>query len=130
MGQQINCHSHTQQKPLFSHTDSSEPQLWSNLPAPLVLRKQGQAKVAPKVWGLKYGQWAEAGTVLSSPSTLKDSALLWVALRCPFPSRIWGILSGLGTASPAGFVEGALQEVRVRWSRAQAREGVVAMMVP
>lgn len=25
-GQQINCHGYTQQKPLFGHTDSSEPE--------------------------------------------------------------------------------------------------------
>lgn len=63
-----------------------------------------------------------------SSLTQKDGAFPLVALRCPSPSRIWGILSGHSIVSPAGFVEGPLLEVVMRRSRAQAGEGVVAMM--
>lgn len=38
-GQQIHCHSHTQQKPLFSHTKHSEPQPWSHPLAPLSIQE-------------------------------------------------------------------------------------------
>lgn len=44
-GQQINCHNHTQQKLLFSHTDSSEPELQDHLMAPLVAGNMSRLKL-------------------------------------------------------------------------------------
>lgn len=68
--QQINCRSHTQQKPLFSRVDSPEPQPGREpSPGPTGNGRPGRAGAAPR------GQWAEAGTVLGSPLTQKDSAL-------------------------------------------------------
>lgn len=113
-GQQINCHSHTQQKPLFSHTGSPEP-------SPGAVSWPHSTQPPP-------GPGAEAGTVLGSPLNQKDGARSQVPLRCPSPSKIWGLLSGHGTPSPAGFVGRARVEGAVRWPRAQAGEGVVAKM--